>query len=90
MRPKYILDGTRNKVLATKENESLKLTIFSLTFPASLVRECHAAPVGDQASLLTQARKLKDLVTKLSALRLDHTEFTCLKAIILFNPGTDS
>ena len=81
--------GHATKCRATIENESYKVTIFSLTFPASLVRECHAAPVGDQASLLTQARKLKDLVTKLSALRLDHTEFTCLKAIILFNPGND-
>ena len=40
------------------------------------------------AGVISQARKLKELVGKLNALRLDHTEFTCLKALVLFRPGS--
>ena len=36
----------------------------------------------------TDAKLLKDVTTKLLNLRLDHTEFTCLKALALFKPGT--
>ena len=39
------------------------------------------------AGVISQARRLKELVGKLNALRLDHTEFTCLKALVLFRPG---
>ena len=39
------------------------------------------------AGVISQARMLKELVGKLNALRLDHTEFTCLKALVLFRPG---
>ena len=46
--------------------------------------EDHAA---SSAGVISQARRLKELVGKLSALRLDHTEFTCLKALVLFRPG---
>ena len=35
----------------------------------------------------TDAKLLKDVTTKLLNLRLDHTEFTCLKALALFKPG---
>ena len=31
-------------------------------------------------------RRLKELVTRLGLLRLDHTEYTCLKALALFRP----
>ena len=37
----------------------------------------------------TDAKLLKDVTTKLLNLRLDHTEFTCLKALALFKPGTN-
>ena len=37
--------------------------------------------------MASQAKQLKDLVTKLAAFRLDHTEYTCLKALLLFKPG---
>jgi hypothetical protein len=41
------------------------------------------------ASMLqAHARQLKDTVERLAAMRMDHTEYTCLKAILLFRPGT--
>jgi hypothetical protein len=39
------------------------------------------------SSLIAQARRLKEAVNKFTALRLDHTEYTCLKALVLFKPG---
>ena len=39
------------------------------------------------SSLSTEARHIKDVVTKLNGFKLDHTEYTCLKALALFKPG---
>lgn len=52
----------------------------------ALVRDS-LAPAAEQGGLLAEARQLREVVGKISALRLDHTEFTCLKAIMLFKPG---
>ena len=41
----------------------------------------------NQTSLTTEARLIKDVVTKLNGFKLDHTEYTCLKALALFKPG---
>ena len=41
----------------------------------------------NQTSLTTGARHIKDVVTKLNGFKLDHTEYTCLKALALFKPG---
>ena len=59
---------------------------FTIELPVSLVRESLRS-VEDHPALIEQARQLKDLITKLSSLRLDQTEFTCLKALVLFRPG---
>jgi hypothetical protein len=40
--------------------------------------------------MLGEVRQLRDVVTKIASLRLDHTEYTCLKAITLFKPGENS
>ena len=44
-------------------------------------------PRDEHPKLSTDAKHLKDVTTKLIQLRLDHTEFTCLKALSLFKPG---
>ena len=59
---------------------------FCFYFPGNLVRESFAAR-EDYSKLSTDAKHLKDVTTKLVNLRLDHTEFTCLKALALFKPG---
>ncbi|KAG8244600.1 hypothetical protein J6590_019856 [Homalodisca vitripennis] len=48
-----------------------------------LVQGC-AAPPSRHPQLEEDARKLKDIITKFSALRVDHTEYACLKALVLF------
>ena len=52
----------------------------------ALVRDS-LAPVEDHSAMLSEARQLREVVAKIAALRLDHTEYTCLKAITLFKPG---
>jgi hypothetical protein len=52
----------------------------------ALVRDS-LAPIEDHSAMLSEARQLREVVTKIAALRLDHTEYTCLKAITLFKPG---
>lgn len=37
--------------------------------------------------LLDKARRLRELLAKCAALRVDHSEYACLKAIVLFKPG---
>lgn len=40
-----------------------------------------------QLSLEEDARKLKEIITRLHSLRVDHTEHACLKALVLFKAG---
>ena len=67
-----------------------RIRISFITFPpVSLVHESIIMPGAsiDQASLVIEARQIRDIVTKLEGLKLDHTEYTCLKALALFKPG---
>ncbi|XP_066982109.1 photoreceptor-specific nuclear receptor-like [Macrobrachium rosenbergii] len=51
----------------------------------SLVRD--AGVNGEQeAALGREIEAMKDVITRLHALRVDHTEYACLKALILFRP----
>ena len=62
---------------------------FSFTNAVALVQE-NIAMTGTSispSSLSTEARHIKDVVTKLNGFKLDHTEYTCLKALALFKPG---
>ncbi|XP_075213695.1 photoreceptor-specific nuclear receptor-like [Lycorma delicatula] len=54
---------------------------------AFLVRGC-LAPVSRHLVLEEDARKLRETITKFSAMRVDHTEYACLKALILFKAET--
>ncbi|XP_071512883.1 photoreceptor-specific nuclear receptor-like isoform X2 [Panulirus ornatus] len=39
-----------------------------------------------EAALAREVEAMKDVITRLHALRVDHTEYACLKALILFRP----
>lgn len=43
--------------------------------------------VSKQFSLEDDAKRLRDVVTRLSLLQIDHTEYACLKALVLFKSG---
>lgn len=38
-------------------------------------------------SILTQLRNIKDIISRYNALRVDATEYACLKALVLFKAG---
>lgn len=44
-------------------------------------------PIERREVLLDKARRLRELLTKCTALRVDHSEYACLKAIVLFKAG---
>ena len=58
-------------------------------FAVSLVQESVAmsGSMVNQDAYITEARQIRDLVSKLNGFHLDHTEYTCLKALALFKPG---
>ena len=58
----------------------------------SLVHEniVMTGPSTNQGTLMIEARQIRDVVTKLNGFKLDHTEYTCLKALALFKPGKHS
>ena len=58
----------------------------------SLVHEniVMAGPSTNQGTLMIEARQIRDVVSKLNGFKLDHTEYTCLKALALFKPGKHS
>lgn len=45
------------------------------------------APSNRQVGLEEDARKLRDVINRLTLLRVDHTEHACLKALVLFKAG---
>lgn len=45
------------------------------------------APASHQNFLEEDARKLREIITRLNLLRVDHTEHACLKALVLFKAG---
>ena len=60
-----------------------------MLFAVSLVQESIAmsGSMGNQDTCITEARQIRDVVSKLNGFHLDHTEYTCLKALALFKPG---
>ncbi|XP_045595951.2 photoreceptor-specific nuclear receptor isoform X1 [Procambarus clarkii] len=51
----------------------------------SLVRGAGVS-VEQEAGLAREVEAMRDVITRLHALRVDHTEYACLKALILFRP----
>eukprot|EP00095_Tigriopus_kingsejongensis_P001458 maker-scaffold288_size220435-snap-gene-0.8 protein:Tk01458 transcript:maker-scaffold288_size220435-snap-gene-0.8-mRNA-1 annotation:"hypothetical protein D910_01375" len=62
------------------------LAQWSISFDEATLVKDSVCLDDEKSHLLAKAQRLKDLVTKINTLRLDHTEYTCLKAIILFKP----
>lgn len=44
-------------------------------------------PIERREVLLDKARRLRELLAKCATLRVDHSEYACLKAIVLFKAG---
>lgn len=65
-----------------------KYIFFKLTcgFVAILVNNA-VAPTSRHPVLEEDARKLREVISRLSMLRVDHTEHACLKALVLFKAG---
>ncbi|XP_050735207.1 photoreceptor-specific nuclear receptor-like isoform X2 [Eriocheir sinensis] len=58
---------------------------WSLPLDQGLVRGVE--PSGEhEAALARTVEGMRDVITRLHALRVDHTEYACLKALILFRP----
>lgn len=45
------------------------------------------SPSTRHLTLEEDARKLRDVISRLTLLRVDHTEYACLKALVLFKSG---
>lgn len=45
------------------------------------------APTARHSILEEDARKLREIISRLTLLRVDHTEHACLKALVLFKAG---
>ena len=52
------------------------------------MRNCPELTSDRHELLLEGLRHLHQVVARIHLLRLDHTEFACLKALVLFKPGT--
>ncbi|KAJ8417597.1 hypothetical protein AAFF_G00224400 [Aldrovandia affinis] len=70
--------------LPLRDQWSVPLDSCPLLSPADL----SPAPYGKAASTCAHLRLLQDVLGRFRALALDPTEFSCLKAIILFRPET--
>ncbi|XP_063878163.1 nuclear receptor subfamily 2 group E member 1-like [Scylla paramamosain] len=56
-----------------------------LTLIGGLVRDADLS-TEHEAGLVRTVEGMRDVITRLHALRVDHTEYACLKALILFRP----
>ena len=69
-------------------SELFVLTAAQWNFP---VEESALIPVDlpedRKQILIDETRRLKELLTRCAMLRIDHSEFACLKAIVLFKGG---
>ncbi|XP_046396813.1 photoreceptor-specific nuclear receptor-like [Ischnura elegans] len=54
----------------------------------SLVAASSAQRGGSNTDLAREARRLRDTVERFRSLSVDHTEYACLKALVLFKPDT--
>uniref|UniRef100_T1IVP1 Uncharacterized protein n=1 Tax=Strigamia maritima TaxID=126957 RepID=T1IVP1_STRMM len=61
---------------------------WSLAIDENILLCSNIISLNRQSTLLTEARLLRQLILRFDSLRLDHTEFACLKALVLFKPET--
>ncbi|CAG9862921.1 unnamed protein product [Phyllotreta striolata] len=86
--PSYLQLSYRDQSILLEEswNELFVLTAAQWAFPVdeTILLSNIVAPSSRQAILEEDARKLKDIIIRLNLLKVDHTEYACLKALVLF------
>lgn len=65
--------------------QSISLTLITST--VNTMRSCPELPSDRHEILLGGLRQIHQVIARIHLLRLDHTEFACLKALVLFKPG---
>ncbi|CAG7681483.1 unnamed protein product [Allacma fusca] len=63
---------------------------WSLPIDEGLLLTGSVVPNARQETLVTELRFLRDALARISAIRPDHTELACLKALVLFKPETQN
>ncbi|XP_050315179.1 nuclear receptor subfamily 2 group E member 1-like [Anthonomus grandis grandis] len=86
--PSFLQLSQRDQSILLEEswNELFILTAAQWSLPIDEVVLAHNANASTtrQTVLEEDARKLRDIISKLNLLRVDHTEHACLKALVLF------
>nr|XP_023017081.1 nuclear receptor subfamily 2 group E member 1-like [Leptinotarsa decemlineata] len=86
--PSFLQLSYRDQSILLEEswNELFVLTAAQWAFPVDegILLGNTVAPNTRQTTLEEDARKLKEIITRLNMLRVDHTEHACLKALVLF------
>ncbi|XP_057657413.1 nuclear receptor subfamily 2 group E member 1-like [Diorhabda carinulata] len=78
--------GDQSILLEESWNELFVLTAAQWAFPVdeAILLNNAVAPTSRHVLLEEDARKLREIITRLNLLRVDHTEHACLKALVLF------
>ncbi|KAG5886090.1 hypothetical protein JTB14_031691 [Gonioctena quinquepunctata] len=86
--PSFLQLSYRDQSILLEEswNELFVLTAAQWAFPVdeAILLGNAVAPTSRHNALEEDARKLKEIITRLNLLRVDHTEHACLKALVLF------
>ncbi|XP_065164532.1 nuclear receptor subfamily 2 group E member 1-like [Atheta coriaria] len=86
--PSFLQLSYRDQSVLLEEswNELFILTAaqWALPIDENLLVTNAIAPSNRQVGLEEDARKLRDVINRLTLLRVDHTEHACLKALVLF------
>ncbi|KAJ8973186.1 hypothetical protein NQ317_009127 [Molorchus minor] len=86
--PSFLQLSYRDQSILLEESwsELFVLTAAQWAFPVDegvLINNA-VAPSSRHSALEEDARKLREIITRLNLLRVDHTEHACLKALVLF------
>ncbi|CAH1369031.1 photoreceptor-specific nuclear receptor-like isoform X2 [Tenebrio molitor] len=86
--PSFLQLSYRDQSILLEESwsELFVLTAAQWAFPVdeTLLVSNAIAPTSRHAALEEDARRLREIITRLTLLRVDHTEHACLKALVLF------
>ena len=55
----------------------------------SVTEHAQNAPNGKAVTTMADVRVLQEVMARFKSVQVDPAEFACLKAIVLFKPGTD-
>nr|XP_015836172.1 PREDICTED: nuclear receptor subfamily 2 group E member 1 isoform X3 [Tribolium castaneum] len=83
--PSFLQLSYRDQSILLEESwsELFVLTAAQWAFPVDEISNA-IAPTSRHAALEEDARRLREIITRLTLLRVDHTEHACLKALVLF------